>query len=156
FFGFVNFSGVGDAGYRPISNVEMTEHYSDNLTWTRGRHTAVFGVDLQWLQNLRQQNPYSPRGQFSFDGRFSSLAGEIPDVGGVSDLADLLLGFTSSASRTLNYRSVNQVGSTFWHFYVQDDIRLTRNLTLNLGLRYEYRRPTVDKRDNIVMFLPTG
>ena len=156
YFAFSNFTGVGDAGYRPLSNVEMTEDYRDNLTWTHGRHTIVAGADLQWLQNLRQDNPYSPRGQFTYDGRYSSLAGEIPGVGGVSDLADLLLGFPSFAGRTLGYRDVNQVGSTFWSFYAQDDIRLSSNFSLNLGLRYEYRANPIDKRDNIVSFLPLG
>ena len=46
YFGFNNFGGVGDSGYRPISNVEMTEDYRDNLTWTHGRHTVTAGADL--------------------------------------------------------------------------------------------------------------
>jgi len=156
FFGFSNFGGVGDAGYRPISNVEMTEDYGDNLTWTRGRHTIVVGTDLQWLQNLRQQNPYSPGSQWTFNGQFSSLASEIPSVGGVSDLADLELGFPAFVARSLGYRDVNQVGSTFWNWYGQDDIRLNPNLSLNVGLRYEYRRNPIDKLDNIVSFMPLG
>ena len=156
YFAFINYSGVGDSGYLPLSNVEMTEDYRDNLTWTHGRHTVVFGGDLQWLQNLRQNNPYSPRGQFNFDGQYSSLAGEIPNVGGVSDLADLLLGYPSFAGRSLGYRNVNQVGSTFWSFYTQDDIRLSSNFSINLGLRYEYRANPIDKANNIVSFLPLG
>ncbi len=155
-FAFVNFAGVGDSGYLPLSNVEMTEDYRDNVTWTHGRHTIVAGGDLQWLQNLRQNNPYSPRGQFNFNGQYSSLAGVIPNVGGVSDFADLLLGYPSFAGRSLGYRDVNQVGSTFWSFYGQDDIRLNSNFSLNIGLRYEYRANPIDKRDNIVSFLPLG
>ena len=156
FFGFNNFGGVGDSGYRPISNVEMTEDYRDNLTWTHGRHTVTAGADLQWLQNLRQQNPYSPRGQFTFNGQFSSLAGEVPDAGGVSDLADLMLGYPSFASRSLGYKDVNQVGSTFWSYYVQDDFKVSSNLSINLGLRYEFRGNPIDKANNIVSFYPTG
>jgi hypothetical protein len=86
---------VGDSQYRPITNVEMTENYTDNLTWNRGRHNVVFGADMHFLQNLRQQNPYAPGGQFVFNGQFSSLAGEVSGVGGVSDLADLLTGYPS-------------------------------------------------------------
>ncbi len=156
FFSFSNFGGVGDAGYRPISNVEMTEDYRDDLTWTRGRHTIVFGTDLQWLQNLRQQNPFSPGGQFNFNGQFTSLAGEIPGVGGVADLADLETGYPALGQRSLSYRDVNQVGSTFSSFYTQDDIKLSKNLSINIGLRYEYRRPPTDKSYNIVSFVPLG
>ena len=78
YFGFNNFGGVGDSGYRPISNVEMTEDYRDNLTWTHGRHTVTAGADLQSAAESRQQNPYSPRGQFTFNGQFSSLGGRDP------------------------------------------------------------------------------
>ena len=156
FFTFNNFTGAGDAGYRPLSNVEMTEDYRDNLTWTHGRHTVIVGADLQWLQNLRQDNPYSPRGQFTFDGQYSSLGGEIAGVGGVSDLADLIQGYPSYAARNLGYRNVNQVGSTFWSFFGQDDIRLSSNFSINLGLRYEYRANPIDKNNNIVSFMPLG
>lgn len=156
FFGFSNFGGVGDSGYRPISNVEMTEDYRDHLTWTHGRHTVIVGADLQWLQNLRQQNPYSPRGQFSFNGQFSSLAGESADAGGISDLADLLQGYPSFAARSLGYKDVNQVGSTFWSFFAQDDFKISPNLSVNLGLRYEYRGNPIDKANNIVSFMPLG
>jgi hypothetical protein len=156
FFSFSNFAGVGDAGYRPISNVEMTEDYRDDLTWTRGRHNIVFGTDLQWLQNLRQQNPFSPGGQFNFNGQFTSLGGEIPGVGSVSDLADLETGYPALGQRSLSYRDVNQVGSTFWSFYTQDDIKLRQNLSINVGLRYEYRRPPTDKSGNIISWVPLG
>jgi hypothetical protein len=156
FFGFVNFAGVGDAGYRPVTNVEMLEQYEDNLTWTHGRHTVLVGTDLQWWQDLRQQNPYSPHGQFAYNGQYSGLAGEIPSAGGISDLADLELGYPNNAGAMLGYTDVNQVGGTFWHFYGQDDIKINPNLSLNLGLRWEYRRPPVDKRNNIVQFIPLG
>src|SRR5262249_10812373 len=137
-----------------LSNVEMNEDYRDHVTWNAGRHTVILGGDLQWLQILRQQNPFSPRGLFTFDGRFSSLAGELPNVGGISDFADFLLGFPASAARTLAYEDVNLIGATFWSLYAQDDIRLSPNLSLNIGLRYEYRRPPIDKRDAIVSFIP--
>ena len=156
FFTFNNFTGVGDAGYRPVTNVEMVENPGDSLTWTRGRHTIVIGADMQWWQDLRQQNPYSPHGQFTLNGQFSSLAGEIPNAGSVSDLADLLLGYPSFAGDTLSYADANQVGGTFWSWYGQDDIKVNQNLSLNLGLRYEYRRPMVDKSNNIVSFMPLG
>jgi Carboxypeptidase regulatory-like domain len=156
YFAFVNFAGVGDEGYVPITNVEMVEKLQDNLTWTHGRHTVMAGVDLQNWQDLRQQNPYSPHGQFTFNGQYSSLAGTIPNVGGISDLADLELGYPSNAGDTRTYTDVNQVGGTFDSFYGQDDIKVTRSLNLNIGLRWEFRRPPVDKSNNIVQFIPTG
>jgi hypothetical protein len=156
FFGFVNYGGVGDAGYRPVTNVEMVEKYEDNLTWTHGRHTIVVGADLQPWQEFRQQNPYSPHGQFFFNGQYSGLAGEIPNVGAVSDLADLELGYSDNAGSMLAYTDANLVGGMFLSLYGQDDIKVSSNLSLNIGLRWEDRRPTVDKRDNVVQFIPTA
>ena len=39
------------------------------------------------------------------------------------------------------------IGTTSWNFYLQDDIRLTPNLTINAGLRYEYNSPPVEQED---------
>jgi len=156
YFAFVNFAGVGDEGYVPITNVEMVEKLQDNLTWMHGRHTIMVGADLQDWQDLRQQNPYSPHGQFTMNGQYSSLAGEIPNVGGISDLADLELGYPANAGSTRTYSDVNQRGGTFNSFYGQDDMKVTSNLSINIGLRWEYRRPPVDVLNNIVQFIPTG
>lgn len=46
YFSFVNYGAVGDAGYRPVTNVEMVEKYQDSVTWTRGRHAIVIGADF--------------------------------------------------------------------------------------------------------------
>ena len=67
-----------------------------------------------------------------------------------------MLGYPSFASRSLGYKDVNQVGSTFWSFYVQDDFKVSSNLSINLGLRYEFRGNPIDKANNIVSFFPLG
>ena len=153
-FGLTNFAGVGDANYRPVISPDMVEKYQDNLTWTHGRHTMVFGADMQFWQVFHEEAPFSPHGQIYFDGRFSSLGGQIPGVRGLSALADFFLGYPNNAARTLRFLNTHQAGGGFWSSYGQDDFRISPNLSLNIGLRYEYRRPSVDKRNNFVTLVP--
>lgn len=152
---FSTFTGVGDGIYHPMYNPDMVETYEDNLTWTRGRHTLVFGGSMSFWQSLRVQSPAYPAGTFSFSGQYSSLAGELP-AAGVSPLADLELGYPSFAGKTYSFDYMYQVGGGYWSYYAQDDFRVSSNFVVNIGLRYEYRRPAVDKNNVYASFLPTG
>lgn len=155
-FSFVNFSTIGDSEYRPVISPDMVESYRDNVTWTRGQHTVVFGADMEFWQVLGEQAAFSPHGQLTFNGQYSGLNGELPNTALISDFADFLLGFPNSANQTLRYQDTNQAGGKFWSYYIQDDWKATSNLTLNLGLRWEYRGFPYDKRNNFVTFVPTG
>lgn len=155
-FGFSNFSTIGDANYRPVISPDMVESYIDNLTWTHGKQTIVAGINWQVWQVLGEEAPFSPHGQFSFDGRFSGLAGELPGAVGVSDWADFLLGYPANGARTLKFLGTNQVGGWFYNNYIQDNIKFSPNFAVNIGVRWEFRRPGVDKRDNYVTFVPLG
>lgn len=155
-FSFVNFATIGDSEYRPVISPDMVETYHENMTWTHGPHTIAFGADMQFWQVLGEQAAFSPHGQLTFNGQFSGLNGEVPGAALASDLADFLLGAPNSANNQLRYQDTNQVGGKFWSYYFQDDWRVTQNLTLNLGLRWEYRGFPTDKRGNFVTFVPTA
>jgi hypothetical protein len=162
-FGFVNYATIGDSSYRPVVSPDMVETYSDNVTWTHGRHNTRFGVNLQFWQVLGEQAAFSPHGQLSFNGQYSGLNSEvtpaIPIGGtpvGVADLADFLQGYPSSANDQIRYLGTNQAGGKFWSFFAQDDWKLRSNLTINLGLRWEYRGFPYDKRNGFVTFVPIG
>jgi hypothetical protein len=159
YFGLVNFAGVGDANYRPVVSPDMVEKYQDVITWTHGKHTVVAGVDFQPYQILSKQAPFSPHGQIYFSGQYSSLASELDGgaaTAGVADLADFLLGYPFNAAKTIRLYPVNQVGGSFLNVFGQDNIKVTQNFSVNLGLRWEYRRPSVDKNNNYVTLVPTG
>src|SRR5581483_7048052 len=126
-----------------------------HLTKIAGKHTLTAGADLSFWQSLRVQSPYAPHGLIRFNGQYSGLAGELPDAG-ISPWADFLLGYPSSGARTFRFQYQNQVGGWFWNYFFQDDIRLSPNLTINAGLRWEYRRPAVDKHDASMSFLTIG
>src|SRR6266849_6247259 len=121
---------------------------SDNLTWTLGSHTLKFGV--MYARNRKDQNsrPDSYNGNINFQ-----VAGNTTNTTNVP-FADALMG---------NFQSfTQQSGDPIAHFrynniegYVDDSWKVTRNLSLELGLRYQYIGPTYTQADNIANFDPS-
>jgi hypothetical protein len=157
-FGFSNgTSGLGDSNYRPVVSPDMIEKYQDTVTFTKGKQTMVFGADIQPWQVFGEEAPFSPHGELDFNGQYSGLAGELN--GGVStgsDFADFLQGAPHGGNRTLKFENTNQVGGEFDSVFFQDNVKLSPNLSINAGLRWEWRRWATDKHNNYVTLVPTG
>jgi Carboxypeptidase regulatory-like domain/TonB dependent receptor len=119
--------------------------YSDELTFTHGRQTIFAGAELDRIQfdgNWLLAND----GGFDFNGQFTSNHA-LTSSGGNS-VADLLLGFPHTAE--------GAIGTTIGGFrqynvmpYIQDDWRISKKLTLNLGLRYDYYEAPAAKNSNV-------
>ncbi len=110
------------------------------LSWIRGRHQIKLGGEYRYSFSDRVTgNGIDP--QFTFDGRFSN-----------DPFADFLLGraanFTQGSLR-LN-RNANHAPS----FFAQDDIKLSSNLTLSLGMRWEPYLPFYATNDELTVFRP--
>jgi hypothetical protein len=109
----------------------------DTLNLVRGSHTIRLGGEFRWSQfNLFQLNDL--RGGFTFNGQYTSQTG----AGTGNGLADLLLGLpqTSYIDSPVYLGDRQHVPSLF----IQDDWKVSHNLTINLGLRYEYYSPVFD------------
>lgn len=129
------YSTMGDPTsfiYRRNAHVELY----DNITLDRGAHRVKFGGYFFHLM-LRPEQPDFARGAFTYTGQFSGNA-----------FADFLLGYpTSAASGT---GRGGEDGRTNWmHFYVQDDWKMRGNLTMNVGLRYEYNQHMSDVNNRL-------
>ena len=102
---------------------------SDNLSWVMGGHSLKAGA--LWNRNLGHRRP-RPRHQ---------LPGQLPFNGAATGnaLADFLLGSTRDASRTASSepRPTSTGHSNDFAVFVQDDWKVTKTLTVFLGLRYE-------------------
>lgn len=145
---FTNFGALTDGSASNIRN--QTFSVSNNLTYViRRRHNMTFGFTLRKLQNnsLVYQNA---RGSFSFSGLMTSgldARGQpLPRTG--FDFADFLLGLPQSTSVRYGadnnyFRGKSLIG------YAQDDFRITRRLSLNFGLRYEYFAPYTELRGHL-------
>ncbi len=141
FAGFSNQSIGGGifAGGNPVYGgglIDNTYSYIDNLTWQHGRHLFSFGAQaLRYQNNYPTANNSGYLGSLGYNGNFtSSPTNANSGYGG----ADFLLDRVSSASVTL--ASVN-VGQRQWRVagFAGDDFKITPRLTLNAGVRYEYR-----------------
>ena len=112
-----NFDGVSDTSLD--TEVGTSFSYIDNLTLTRGRHTLKFGVDIR---RIRLNNSGNTLTTSSID-----FASAQDFVNNSADSATYLQGEGVVGNRR-----------TFYQAYAQDEFKVNRSLTLNLGLRYEY------------------
>jgi len=135
-FSVSGYGNLGDSHYVPEIATDNTYSFSDTLSWVRGRHTIKFGADVKhWTRDFYQaQNPF---GFFAFVGLYTS---QLTTGSGGSAVADMLLGLPIARLQD----GLAQMDLTnYWEngFYAQDDWKLSRNLTVNLGLRYEIFSP---------------
>jgi Carboxypeptidase regulatory-like domain len=139
----ITLTPYGDGDFVPQKDVSNEFNYAGNITWTLGNHSLKGGFGI----TRYQQNTPGPitgfrRGQFLFRGDFTGHA-----------FADFLLGLPFSAQRVVG-KGVETGRSTWQAYYINDDWKVSRNLTLNFGLRYEYVSPLVDNLDRRSTFYP--
>jgi len=128
----------------PTDRVDTNYQVIPSLTYNHGRHTVKFGGDANNYSTMRLNNG-NGLGTYTFTGQYSG-----------NSVADLLLGIPSKASRALG-DSRNPMFSSAYALYIQDDWKVSRNLTLNLGLRYDLQSPLRSADDRLVnMDLVTG
>jgi hypothetical protein len=146
------YSALGDAFALPTEYWDTTQQYAGTLIWTKGAHNVKFGSSL--LRRDFSQYQLLFKGSFSFSSQETNSTAGGPGGTGGNSLASLLLGYPLSFNRNMapvapQYRNW-EIGE-----FVQDDWRITKSLTLNLGLRYDIFTPTTEKHNNISDFDPT-
>jgi hypothetical protein len=104
----------------PRQRVDTNWHYIDNVSWKKGRNDFKFGYEFR-RTSISQIFNRTFRGELEFSGLASFLEG-IPDDGGTQGIGD---------TNRNTFENSNAV-------YAQDSFRMTRTLTLNLGLRWDY------------------
>ncbi len=125
-------AGIGASGYQPAIEKQHSYVFTDNLSWTHGRHAAKVGAELRFEQ-FTIYEPASPRGNMSFGNDFTDNPAA-PGSGGEA-IATFLLGIPDGGEIT----SLNNIiyNRQIYAVYGLDDFKVTPRFTLNLGLRYE-------------------
>ena len=134
------FSTLGDEINNPQATTTDAYQFTDNANWTRGSHSFKFGADLRRLQ----QNAFADvesRGLLEFVG-FTGNA--------LAEMLQDALSFTALA----HLDNPQHLRTQSYNFYAQDSWRTRPNLTLTLGLRYEYNTPAVDPLDRATIYDP--
>ena len=135
------FARLGGPFFRPQFQTSQVFQFAENVTWTRGAHTLKFGVerrrDLVTYIDLRSLN-----GELGFsDGRYTGFG-----------LGDFLLGLSTTQRLTLFHQP--DLYTDGWQLYAQDSWRATDDLTVNVGLRYEYFNPLFDRNNQLTNVIP--
>ncbi|HEX8369384.1 MAG TPA: carboxypeptidase regulatory-like domain-containing protein [Pyrinomonadaceae bacterium] len=143
-FDFTNYDTLGSE--RADFNEGLTRNFrlfslQPTLTQIFGNHTLKYGYDYRKLWENRTTNGYNA-GRFLFTGAFTAPASNsnATNVNATGrDLASFLLGIptANTTGSFIEQAASYDVSMNYNGFFVQDDWRVSQNLTLNLGLRYE-------------------
>jgi hypothetical protein len=141
----LSFTHVGSlSDTSPQLQRNQTWTFTDNLIYRRGKHTWRWGGDFRRIE-INPQTDSNARGTFTFTGLNTGF-----------DFSDFLLGLPQLTSVQFGNNNYHFRGNS-WDLFAQDEWRLRGNLTLNLGVRYEYISPFSELNNRIVnLDLPAG
>jgi hypothetical protein len=147
--------GTAGNGYTTLSNWEsgdgttssIIHTFSGNFTWIKGNHNIRFGPEFRVNREFRNRFNLnvSPDLLYNTDYVKASNTAAGQALGG--ELASMLLGVPAGEmALTASYAEQD----LYWGFYIHDDFKVSRKLTLNLGLRYELETPLTERYDRAV------
>ena len=143
-FAINGLSQFGSTTSQPQYQIPNTYLASSVLSLQRGAHSIRAGFDATYIQTAIL-DVSAIRGVFSF----------LANTWTGNPFGDFLLGLPGAYTQTGFFVAYNR--NQIYNFFVQDDYRILPNLTLNLGLRYEYGTPSYEKYNRMANYsLQTG
>jgi hypothetical protein len=136
---YVDYDDYDDSFY---DNPGITWEWTDNLSWTRGRHFLKFGFDAVRDQLNQKSITSLVYGAYNFPGVYTGFG-----------YADFLLGIPETTELAVPTPPRYERGTTMG-LYAQDQFKVSRNLTLNYGLRWELQEPYHHKFGAMYSFDP--
>jgi len=123
----------------PLVESEQQFQFVNNWTKIKGNHQIKFGADIRYAMNLRVPSDADRAGVFNFSAATTSNGG----TGSGFDFASFLLGLSNQFNRFVSPTTDAAERQKRLFFYGQDTWRITPNLTVNYGLRWEIYTPEV-------------
>jgi hypothetical protein len=140
-------SGFGDSTEGPYTVRNKNFEFIDNVSWIKGRHSFKVGAHVR-VDHYNQVGNQFPRGGFQFDGRATgSLNATAISI--APAFADFLLGYQRLSELSVQL-AVTEFRAISQNYYITDTWRMRDNMTLDLGLRYEYVPPFEDKAGTLI------
>jgi hypothetical protein len=134
-FNISGLSAFGSTTSQPQYQIPNTYLASGVVSMQRGAHNIRMGSDITYIQTAIL-DVSALRGTFNFSNTWTG-----------NPFGDFLLGLPSSYTQTSPTVAYNR--NWIYNFFIQDDYRVLPNLTLNLGLRYEYGTPIYEKYNHL-------
>ncbi len=134
------FDAVGRHTSTPQFQTPRSWNPRITFTWSQERHLIKFGGEFLHVQT-KINDLNATIGRMNFENRFTGRA-----------VGDLLLGLPSQLALT-SFTVMDQ-GQDMQFYFIQDDYRISPQLTLNLGIRYEFATPPREKENRLANFDP--
>lgn len=154
---------IGVGNYTPTLQYVWSVEGDDNVTKVFRNHTFQMGIEVDDMEADISQPPQG-RGDFNFNGQYTDIPNSNSNLTGLGDLLvtpmSSLVGGVNDVGGMSSF-SGSDIAATddhrwYWAAYFQDDWKATTNLTVNLGLRWDYFTPYAETRGRQANFIPTG
>ena len=145
-----NFQSLGQNTFTDLVIAPTTHSFNANATKVWGTHTLKMGADYRkFLLNFTQL--FFPSGQVSFNNaQWTQRNPNVTNGTQGAALASMLLGIPSGFN--LSHNPDPASASSYFGGYLQDDWKIARNFTINLGLRYDFDVPRTERFNRLAYF----